>query len=48
LDQFTPEERDAIWRLQELGDFPLPLVVHAFLATGKNAASARNLLLGVR
>jgi hypothetical protein len=45
LDQFTPEEREAISRLRELEHFPLPEIVHIFLAAGKNETYAANLLL---
>jgi hypothetical protein len=44
LAQFSVEEREAIQRLQALGEFPLSQVVHIFLAANKNEMYAANLL----
>lgn len=46
LAQFTPEEREAIQRLQQLGNFPIELVVQMYVAADKNENMAANLLLG--
>lgn len=46
LSQFTPEEREAIQRLQQLGNFPLEYVVQIYIAADKNENMAANLLFG--
>ena len=46
LAQFTPEEREAINRLQQLGNFPLDYVIEMYVAADKNENLAANLLLG--
>jgi hypothetical protein len=45
LDSFTPEERAAVQRLQELGNFHLSDVVQYYMASDKNEEHAANLLL---
>ena len=47
LASFTPEERDAIKRLQDLGNFPLALVVQCYNACDKNEELAANLLFSM-
>jgi hypothetical protein len=44
LARFTPEEREAIQRLAELGSFPLFQVLQAYEASEKNEQFAANLL----
>ena len=46
LAQFTPEEREAIQRLQQLGNFSLEYVAQIYVAAGKDGNIAANLLFG--
>jgi hypothetical protein len=44
LANFTPQERETIKRLQELGGFSLQDVVQYYIATDKNEDATANLL----
>lgn len=46
LAQFSPDERDAIQRLQNLGNFSLEYVIQMYVAADKNENVAANLLFG--
>ncbi|OHT04097.1 hypothetical protein TRFO_06386 [Tritrichomonas foetus] len=47
LAPFSPEEREAIQRLQQLGNFPLALVVQCYSACDKNEEMTANLLFSM-